>query len=327
MKTFIRRALCLLLAVMGVPGWARDALPSWQDGDTKRAIVAFVEKTTREGSPDFVPVEARIATFDNDGTLCAEQPAYFQLLFVFDRIRAQAPQHPEWKTTEPYRSVLAGDMKGLAAGGEQGLMTLLATTHAGMTADEFSATVRDWIATARHPETKRPYPAMTYQPMRELLAYLRAHGYKTYIVSGGGQEFMRPWVEQTYGIPPEQVIGSYGELRYELRNGTQVLVKEAKVGLVDDHAGKPVGIQRFIGRRPVLAFGNSDGDLEMLQWTTAGDGPRFAGLVHHTDGKREWAYDRASKIGTLDKALDMAGPRGWTVVDMARDWRVVYSNP
>lgn len=286
--------------------------------------MAFVDKATRQGSSDFVATEQRIAVFDNDGTLWAEHPLYFQIFFVFDRIRALAPQHPEWKTTEPYRSALNGDKKGLAAAGEKGLVELMAATHTGMTTDEFSATVSDWFATARHPKTRKPYTSMVYQPMLELLAYLRANGFKTYVVSGGGQEFMRPWMERVYGIPPEQVIGSHGELKYEMRDTGPVLVKQAKVVLIDDHAGKPVGIQRFIGRRPVFAFGNSDGDQEMLQWTTAGTGLRFAGLVHHTDAKREWAYDRKSKIGTLDKALDEAGQKGWTVVDMAKEWKVIY---
>lgn len=316
--------LLLLLLLAAPVAQAADPLPSWKQGPSRKAIIAFVDATTRTGSPDFVPVEARIATFDNDGTLWAEQPLYFQFLFVVDRIRALAPQHPEWKTTEPYRALLAGDSKGVLASGEKGLMELMATTHAGMSVEEFSGIVRDWITTARHPTTGRPYTAMIYQPMRELLDYLRANGYKTYIVSGGGQEFMRPWVEQAYGIPPEQVIGSYGELVYRIRDGKPVLMKLPKAGLVDDHGGKPVGIQRFIGRRPVLAFGNSDGDLEMLQWTAAGEGLRFAGLVHHTDRRREWAYDRASKIGTLDKALDVAASQRWVVVDMAKEWSRIY---
>jgi len=316
-------AACLWVCVCG-PLLAADALPSWKDGSSRQAIVAFVDKARRPDSPDFIPVEQRIATFDNDGTLWAEQPLYFQALFVFDRIRALAPQHPDWKTTKPYRSVLNGDMKGLAAAGEKGLMELMVATHAGMTTDEFSATVSDWIATAHHPKSGKPYTSMVYQPMLELLAYLRANGFKTYVVSGGGQEFMRPWMERVYGIPPEQVIGSQGELKYEMRDTGPVLVKQAKVVLIDDNVGKPVGIQRFIGRRPVFAFGNSDGDLQMLQWTTAGTGLRFAGLVHHTDAKREWAYDRKSKIGTLDKALDEAAQKGWTVVDMAGEWKVIY---
>ncbi len=314
-----------LFAIAWHPARAQtDMLASWNDTAPKQAIVDFVGKVTKPGGPDFVAPAERIAVFDNDGTLWAEQPLYFQFMFMADRIRALAPQHQEWRETEPYASVLRGDMKGLAASGEKGLMQLMAATHAGMTTDEFSAIVSEWMATARHPKTGKPYTSMVYQPMLELLAYLRANGFKTYIVSGGGQEFIRPWAEGVYGIPPEQVIGSHGELEYQLRNGQPVLVKQAKVALVDDKAGKPVGIQRFIGRRPVFAFGNSDGDLQMLEWTTAGEGPRFGAIVHHTDAAREWAYDRQSKVGTLDQALDAAAGHRWTVVDMAKDWKVVF---
>ena len=325
-----RRILAVLLVVSmalaaaHVAAAADDPLPSWHDGAAKRAIVAFVQRVTTSGGPDFVPEPERIATFDNDGTLWAEQPLYFQGFFLFDRVKALAPQHPEWQTTEPFKSVLANDMKGVAAAGEKGLMELMAATHAGMTTEEFAATVSDWITTARHPKTKKLYTEMVYQPMLELLAYLRANGFKTYIVSGGGQEFMRPWTERVYGIPPEQVIGSHGELKFELRGGTPVLIKEARVALIDDRAGKPVGIQRFIGRRPIFAFGNSDGDQQMLQWTTAGSGARFMGLVHHTDAEREWAYDRTSHIGQLDKALDEALAKGWTVVSMKDDWKTIF---
>lgn len=312
--------LCLLV----LPAWAADPLPSWNDGPAKQAIVGFVDAAVRQGGEGYIAPAERIATFDNDGTLWAEQPMYFQVFFVLDRIHALAPQHPEWKTTEPYRSVLAGDAKGVAASGQKGLGELMATTHAGMTTDEFSAIVRDWVRTARHPVTHRPYTEMVYQPMLELLAYLRANDFKTYIVSGGGQEFMRPWTEQVYGIPPEQVIGSHGELEYRQTEQGPALFKLPKLALIDDGPGKPVGIQRFIGRRPVLAFGNSDGDRQMLEWTAHGTGPRFAGLIHHTDGKREWAYDRQSKIGRLDQALDQAARDGWFVVDMARDWKQIY---
>jgi len=326
LRILVATWLCLLaLAVHAAP--AVDPLPSWNEGATKQAIVDFVARTTREHGPDFVPVAERIATFDNDGTLWAEQPLYFQGVFVMDRVRALAPSHPEWKTTEPYRSVLAGDAKGVAASGEKGLAELMTTTHTGMTTDEFSRIVSDWMASAKHPVTHRPYTGMVYQPMLELLAYLRANGYKTYIVSGGGQEFMRPWTEKTYGIPPEQVIGSNGDLEYRVTARGPELLKLPRVSLVDDGAGKPVGIQRFIGRRPLLAFGNSDGDRQMLEWTAHGDGPRLAALVHHTDGKREWAYDRQSKVGRLDKALDQAGRDGWLVVDMARDWKTIYPEP
>lgn len=301
-----------------------DPLPSWSDTAPKKAIVAFVEKVTKEGSADFVPVPERIAVFDNDGTLWSEQPAYFQLLFVIDRVKALAVEHPEWKDKEPFASVLKGDMKGLAAQGEKALMALLAATHAGMTMEEFSQTATEWIETAKHPTSGRLYTEMVFQPMLELLAYLRANGFKTFIVSGGGIEFMRPWTERVYGIPPEQVVGSSLKLKLEERDGKHVLVKTPEINLVDDKEGKPVGIQTHIGRRPIAAFGNSDGDLQMLQWTTEGKGARFALIVHHTDAVREWAYDRESHVGRLDKALDEAAARGWTVVSMKDDWAVVY---
>jgi len=319
-------AMVLGASTLGPEARAGDPLPSWNDGASKRAIVAFVDGATRTGGPHFIPPEARIATFDNDGTLWAEKPMYFQVLFVLDRIRALAPQHPEWRDTEPFKSALAGDVAGVAATGEHGIVQLMAATHAGMTTDEFSDIVRQWIATARHPATGKPYNQMTYVPMQELLRYLRANGFKTCIVSGGGQEFMRPWVEAAYGVPPEQVVGSYGDLKYEVRDGKPVLVKVPTIGLVDDHAGKPVGIQRFIGRRPVFAFGNSDGDFEMLQWTTAGEGARFGAILHHTDARREFAYDRDSKVGKLDKALDAAPANGWVIVDMAKDWKRVFAD-
>ena len=315
--------ICTLLLVCSLAR-ADDPLPSWRETAPKKAIVAFVEKVTKEGSPDFVPVPERIATFDNDGTLWAEQPAYFQELFVFDRVKALAPEHPEWKTKEPFASLLAGDMKGVAKSGEQGVAALLAATHAGMTTEEFSKTVTDWIATAKHPKTGRLYTEMVYQPMLELLAYLRAHGFKTFIVSGGGIEFMRPWAERVYGIPPEQVVGSSGKLKLEMRDGRPVLVKLPEIDLIDDKEGKPVGIQTHIGRRPIAAFGNSDGDLQMLQWTTAGTGARFALIVHHDDAAREWAYDRDSHIGKLDKAWDEAKAKGWTVVSMKDDWNAIF---
>jgi phosphoglycolate phosphatase-like HAD superfamily hydrolase len=320
-----RVVLATSLAVLAAaPARAADPLPSWNDGPAKQAIVAFVEKVTKEGSPDFVAPGERIAVFDNDGTLWAEQPAYFQVFFIADRIRALAPQHPEWQSKEPYRSVLANDLHGVAATGEKGLMELMAVTHAGMTTDAFRDIVLDWVAKARHPKTGRSYTAMVYQPMLELLAYLRANGFKTFVVSGGGQEFMRPWTEKVYGIPPEQVIGSNVELRYQMEGGKPALMKLPEVALIDDKAGKPVGIQRFIGRRPIFAFGNSDGDREMLEWTTAGDGPRFAGIVHHTDAAREWAYDRESKIGTIAKALDQGKASGWTIVDMKSEWKTIF---
>ena len=312
----------LLLANMA---FAADPLPSWNDTVPKKAIVAFVEKVTKEGSLDFVPPSERIATFDNDGTLWAEQPMYFQLLFVLDRVKALAPQHPEWKDKEPFSSLLKGDVKGALAGGEPAIFQLVMATHAGMTTEEFDQIVKDWIATAKHPITKRPYTEMVYQPMLELLAYLRANGFKTFIVSGGGIDFMRPWTEKIYGIPPEQVVGSSIKTKFEFRDGKPVLVRLPEVNFIDDKAGKPVGIHEYIGRRPIAAFGNSDGDLEMLQWTTAGAGARLALIVHHTDAEREWAYDRKSPIGRLDKALDEAQVRGWTVVDMKADWKIIFT--
>jgi phosphoglycolate phosphatase-like HAD superfamily hydrolase len=304
--------------------FAVDPLPSWNDNAPKKAILSFVEKTTKEGSPDFVPVPERIAVFDNDGTLWSEQPMYFQAFFVFDRIKQLAPKHPEWKRKKPFAAVLKGDFKGALASGEHGLFELVMATHAGMTTEEFENTVSDWLATAKHPKTGQAFTEMVYQPMLELLDYLRANGYKSFIVSGGGIEFMRPWTEKVYGIPPEQVVGSSGGLKFELQGGKPVLVKLPTLVHNDDKDGKPVGIQRHIGRRPVMAFGNSDGDLQMLQWTTAGSGPRFALYVHHTDEVREFAYDRKSHIGTLDKGLDEAAANGWTVVNMKEDWKVIY---
>jgi phosphoglycolate phosphatase-like HAD superfamily hydrolase len=301
-----------------------DPLPSWNDGATKRAITTFVEAVTRPGAPSFVEPAARIATFDNDGTLWAEQPYYFQLAFALARVKALAPTHPEWKEKEPFKSVLAGNVKGALEQGEKALIELVEVTHSGMTTEQFASAVSDWAATAKHPRTGRLYTEMVYQPMLELLAYLRSRGFKTFIVSGGGVDFMRPWVEKAYGIPPEQVVGSSGVTRLDQRAGAPVLLKEAKVEFVDDGPGKPVGINRFIGRRPVLAFGNSDGDLQMLEWTAAGAGLRFMGLVHHTDAEREWGYDRQSSIGKLDKALDAAKARRWVIADMARDWKRIY---
>jgi len=316
----------LLIFSAPILAWAQDPLASWNDTAPKKAIVAFVERVTREGSTDFVPVAERIATFDNDGTLWAEQPMYFQLAFALDRTKALAPQHPEWKTKEPFASLLKGDLKGALAGGNRSLMEIVMASHANVTTEEFEQIVRDWMATAKHQQTGRHYNEMIYQPMVELLAYLRANGFKTFIVSGGGIEFMRPWVEQAYGIPPEQVIGSSIETKFEMRDGKPVLVRLPKIDFIDDKEGKPVGINSHIGRRPIAAFGNSDGDLQMLQWTTAGSGPRFALIVHHTDAEREWAYDRKSSIGTLDKAWDEATARKWVVVDMKQDWRVIFPN-
>jgi phosphoglycolate phosphatase-like HAD superfamily hydrolase len=287
-----------------------EQLASWNDGPAKKALVEFVARTTRQGGADFVPPAERIAVFDNDGTLWSEQPMYFQLAFALDRFKALAPKHPEWKTTQPFKGVLEGDLKAVQAGGAHALMQLMAASHTGNTTEEFAAVVTDWIGSARHPVTKRRYDEMVYQPMLEVMTYLRANGYKTFIVSGGGVEFMRPWVERVYGIPPEQVVGSRVKVRYEVRNGTPALVRLPDIDLNDDKAGKPVGIHQVIGGRPTIAFGNSDGDFEMLEWTTSAKGPRLGVIVHHTDGEREWAYDRASQIGRLVRGLDEGPKRG-----------------
>ncbi len=325
MKTIRNLIVPLAIILVGLTTvFAQDPLPSWNDTAPKKAIVAFVEKVTKEGSPDFVPVTERIATFDNDGTLWSEQPMYFQLAFTLDRVKALAPKHPEWKTKGPFASLLKGDVKAAVASGEQGLMEMLAATHTGMTTEEFSKIVTDWISTAKHPKTGKLYTEMVYQPMLELLAYLRANGFKTFIVSGGGIEFMRPWSERVYGIPPEQVVGSSIKTKYEVRDGKPVIVRLPELNFIDDKAGKPVGINSHIGRRPIMAFGNSDGDFQMLEWTTAGSGPRFALLVHHTDAAREWAYDRDSHIGQLARGLDEGPKRGWTIVNMKNDWKAVF---
>lgn len=321
----LRRLLSAALLLAAAAVAQAQGLPSWNDGAARQSILKFVADVTTPGAPTFVPPAERIAVFDNDGTLWIEQPIYVQFAFALDRVRALAPKHPEWKTTPPFDAILKGDLKAFAASGEKGLMQVMAATHAGMTTEQFADTVAQWLAQARHPRFKRPYEELVYQPMLELLAYLRENGFKTFIVSGGGVEFMRVFTEKVYGIPPEQVVGSTGQLAFKKgSDGRPVLIKLAKIDLVDDHAGKPVGIQRFIGRRPILAFGNSDGDQQMLEWTAAGAGPRFMGLVHHTDAGREYAYDRASPIGKLDKALDEAKARGWTVVDMKQDWNKVF---
>ncbi|WP_288193309.1 HAD family hydrolase [uncultured Phyllobacterium sp.] len=313
-----------MIAAVPTLALSQDALPSWREGRAKAAIVAFVQKVTTEGT-SFVPVADRIAVFDNDGTLWSEQPFYFQLGFMIDRVKVLAPEHPEWKEKEPFKSILEGNLAGLASAGEKGIVELGMATHAGMTTDEFSKIVTDWFATARHPKFKRPYNEITFLPMRELLDYLRNNGFKTYIVSGGGVEFMRPMTQKMYGIPPEQVIGSSIETKYLLEGDTPVLTREPKIDFIDDGAGKPVGINKFIGHRPIFVAGNSDGDYEMLRWATAGDGPRFGMIVHHTDADREYAYDRESHFGKLDKALTEAGTRNWLLVDMKADWRKIYS--
>jgi phosphoserine phosphatase len=300
-------------------------LPSWNNGGIKNSIVDFVARVTTPGGADFVTPTERIAVFDNDGTLWCEQPIYFQAAFALDRVKAMAAQHPEWKQQQPFKAFLSGDRKALAEQGKKGLLTLVATAHSGMTTDDFATSVADWLASAKHPRFNRPYNELIYQPMVELLAYLRANGFKTFIVSGGGVEFMRVWAEKAYGIPPEQVVGSTGVTKYQLDvTGKPSLLKTAKVQFIDDGPGKPVGINMIIGRRPIFAFGNSDGDLQMLQWTAAGAGARFMGLVRHTDAEREYAYDRQSKIGKLDKALDEATAKGWQVADMKKDWKTIF---
>ena len=304
---------------------AQDPLPSWNDTAPKKAIVAFVEKVTKEGSPDFVPVPERTATFDNDGTLWCEKPLPVQLFFMLDRVKTLAPQHPEWKDQEPFAALLKGDLKALLAGGDHALLEIVAATHAGMTNEEFEKIVKDWFAKAKHPRFKQPFTACVYQPMIELLAYLRANGFKTYIVSGGGIEFMREWAERVYGIPPEQVVGSSIKTKFELRDGKPVLVRLPELNFNDDKGGKPVGILRHIGRWPVMAFGNSDGDLQMLQYTSGGSGARFCLYVHHTDAEREYAYDRKDTLARLDLGLDEAAAKGWTVVSMKDDWKSIFA--
>ena len=302
-----------------------DPLPSWNDGKSKQSILDFVTAVTREGSPDFVHAPQRIATFDNDGTLWVEQPIYTQLAFALDRVKALAPMHPEWAAQQPFKAALDNDMKALAAAGEHGALELVMVTHSGMTTEEFERIVKDWISTARHPRFKRPYTELVYQPMLEVLAYLRANGFKTFIVSGGGIEFMRPWTEQIYGVPPEQVVGSSIKTRFQMRRDIPELFRLPEVNFVDDGPGKPVGINGHIGRRPIAAFGNSDGDLEMLQWATKTGGRRLGLIVHHTDGEREYAYDRESHIGHLDKALDAATLNDWTVASMKDDWKRIFA--
>jgi len=326
MSRFPRRLLLTGLAcgVAAAPALAADDLPSWNAGPARQSIIEYVAEVTRADGPRFVPPAERIAVFDNDGTLWSEQPLYFQLAFALDRVKVLAPQHPEWNTQEPFASLLKGDVKAALAGGEHAIQEIVMATHAGMTTEAFAATVRAWITTARHPKTGRLYSEMVYQPMLELLAYLRANGFKTFIVSGGGVDFMRVFTEEVYGIPPEQVIGSSGKVNFEMRDGNPVLVKQPELAFFDDKAGKPVGIHQYIGRRPIAAFGNSDGDLQMLQWTCDTQQGRFCLYVHHTDAAREWAYDRESSIGRLDKGLDEAAAKGWTVVDMKADWKSIY---
>ena len=325
MSSKLRVAVLLAVALVGATNArAAEDLASWNDGAAKRAIVRFVAGVTQANGPDFVPAGERIAVFDNDGTLWAEQPVYFQLAFALDRVKALAPTHPEWKTQEPFASLLKGDLRHALAGGEPAILEIVMSTHAGLTTDEFAALVRDWLKGARHPKTGRRYVEMVYQPMLELLHFLRANGFKTFIVSGGGVEFMRVFTEQAYGVPPEQVVGSSIKMKYELRDGRPVIARLPEIDFIDDKAGKPLGIQKLIGRRPIAAFGNSDGDFEMLEWTTSGPGARFGLIVHHDDAAREWAYDRESSIGRLARGLDEAPQRGWTVASMRNDWRKVF---
>ena len=301
-----------------------DPLPSWNDGPTKQAIVSFVKKVTDKDGDDYVPPADRIATFDNDGNLWAEKPVYFQLLFAIDRVKALALEHPEWKDKQPFKAAIEGDMKALATSGEKGTAELIMASHAGMTPAEFQTIVGDWLATAKHPRFKRRYTELVYQPMLELLAYMRDNGFATYIVSGGGIEFVRNFSEAVYGIPPAQVVGSSIKTEYEVIDEVPTVMRLAEMNFIDDKAGKPVGINQHIGKRPIFASGNSDGDFEMLEWTTAGDGPRFGLIVHHTDAEREYAYDRESHVGRLDKALDAAPDNGWVIVDMKNDWNQVF---
>jgi phosphoserine phosphatase len=324
MKT-VKIALIVISVCCFFQGCATtDPLPSWNEGAAKESIITFVEKTTTPSDADFVEEADRIAVFDNDGTLWAEQPMYFQLAFVLERLVQLAPQHPEWKTEQPFKAALEKDMKTLHTYGEEGLIILLMATHAGMTTDEFEQISKDWLATARHPSFNRPYTDCVYQPMIELLAYLRDHGFETWIVSGGGIEFMRPWTERVYGIPPQQVIGSSIKRKYEIKDGMPVIVREPKISFINDKQDKPIGIWQHIGRRPIAAFGNSDGDFQMLEWATSTQGLRLGLIVHHTDAKREWAYDRDSSIGRLDRGLDEAKQRGWIIADMKKDFKVIF---
>lgn len=320
---------CALLPVVSivsttVAAQSGDVLPSWNEGPSRSRIVAFVQSVTSRSSQDFLPPQDRIAVFDNDGTLWSEQPMYFQLAFIIDRVKAMSAAHPEWKDRQPFKGVLEGNMEAVMATGEKGLLEMAMATHAGMSSDEFAVIARDWLATARHPKTRRPYTEMVFQPMLELLTYLRGNGFKTYIVSGGGVEFLRVFAERVYGVPPEQVIGSTIKTRYEQRNGRPAIVRLPEVDFIDDKAGKPVAINKFIGKRPIAAFGNSDGDFEMLEWVTSAPGARLGLLVHHDDGEREWAYDRKSHVGRLDRGLDEGPRRGWTITSMKKEWKSIY---
>ncbi|MBP2444540.1 HAD family hydrolase [Rhizobium leguminosarum] len=324
-RAFNASSVAGAILMMALPAFAQEVLPSWNDTAAKNRIVAFVKATTTTGGQGYVAPDDRIAVFDNDGTLWSEQPFYVQLGFILDRVKALAPQYPEWKTKEPFKSILDGEPKGIARSGEKGIVELVMATHAGQTTDQFSTIVSEWFATAKHPKTGRPYTEMGYLPMRELLDYLRSNGFATYIVSGGGVEFMRPVTEKLYGIPPQQVVGSTIATEYAIIGDVPVLKRLPKIDFIDDGPGKPAGINKFIGRKPIFVAGNSDGDYEMLRWGTAAKGPSLAIIVHHTDGEREYAYDRQSSIGKLDKALDEAERRNWLVVDMKSDWKRIFA--
>ena len=326
MPPIFRAAVALVALLLVVPASAQEAdpLPSWNDGPTKEAIVAFVEKVTDEGGADYVPPADRIATFDNDGNLWAEKPAYFQLLFAIDRVKALAPEHPEWKDKQPFKAAIEGDMETLAKSGHEGIAELVMASHAGMSTQQFQQIVSAWLATAEHPRFKRKYTDLVYQPMLELLSYLRNNGFTTYIVSGGGIEFVRNFSEEKYGIPPAQVVGSSIKTKYEVIDGEPTLMRLAEMNFINDKEGKPIGINQHIAQRPIFASGNSDGDYQMLEWTTAGERPSFGLILHHTDPEREYAYDRDSAVGRLDKALDDALDKGWIVIDMKKDWNRVF---
>lgn len=324
-KTFGLIGIALAYGLSAHSALAQSVLPSWNDTAARQRIVEFVKTATTEGGEGYVTPTDRIAVFDNDGTLWTEQPFYIQLGFMLDRVKTLAHQHPEWKTKEPFKSILEGDLKGIARGGEMGIVDIGMATHAGMTTDQFNKIVTDWFATAKHPKTGRLYTEMTYLPMRELLDYLRSNGFTTYIVSGGGVEFMRPVTAELYGIPPQQVVGSTIATQYAIVGDIPVLKRLPKVDFVDDGPGKPAGINKFIGRKPIFVAGNSDGDYEMLRWVTAAKGPGFAMVIHHTDGAREVAYDRQSSFGKLDKTLDEAERRNWLIVDMKNDWKKVFA--
>jgi phosphoglycolate phosphatase-like HAD superfamily hydrolase len=322
LRSFVA-SLALILAA-AAHAQSNDPLPSWNDGHAKARILAFVQAVTDKSGKDFVQPEDRVATFDNDGTLWCEQPLYFQMLFMLDQVKAAAPRHPEWKDNPAFKALIARDHQALGRMGHKPIIELLAVANSGMTPEAYDKTIRDWLEVQRHPRFKRPYTDLVYKPMQEVLAYLRANGFKTYVVSGGSIEFMRPWVEKAYGIPPEQVVGTISEVKFGLKGGEPILTRTPKIDFIDDGPGKPVGIYRSIGRRPLAAFGNSDGDLQMLQYTAAGSGARLMVIVHHTDAEREYAYDRNSRIGRLDKALDEANARGWTVVSMKAEWKRIF---